>query len=138
MWLYLFLAAAIVLALTISLAPKVPDFKEGRWEITTTTKLPGESMQTSMKQEQILTRQAYVPTIAISGYTCTTRVEWWAVGNFVPVDIYGKGEKDAVQGEGFIRFKGNRLKANLDMRMLGSKPMKKFKAQISGIYVGEK
>ena len=128
----------IVLALYISLASKVPNLQEGMWAIETKTKLPGMSMETTMRHTQILTKNDFVPAVVIPGYECdkyNDSEDGSSIGNFLFWSVNCEGQGGKLQGEGFLRFKKKRFKGSLSMRVIDPSPMKRFKAYVTGSHV---
>ena len=135
---YIFLAFAVAFCLYVSLGPKLTNMNEGMWEITVETKMPGTDMSVPAIHSQSLTKANPVPEISIPGYDCRLfrkRHPVNIIGNHVWWKIHCEGQ-GVIQGSGHIRFKGDTLKGNIQMRTT-QENQERFKIHVTGFRTGE-
>ena len=139
--LYLLIIISIGICLYVTLGRKLSNMKEGIWEISMGAKIPGIQESEPVKTSQTLKKDAPVPQFSLPGYECRlrrTRYPYQVVGNFVLCKLQCKGSP-TLQGEGYIRYRGDTLKGNIKMRTIDGKDQeqKSFKISVSGIYTGD-
>jgi len=136
---YLFFAFAVGLALYIHLGPKLSKMREGMWDSTVDTKMPGTDQSKEVKYSLCLTKNDPVPQVSIPGYDCRLlrkRHPVTVMGNFVIWKIHCEGPGPEINGNAHIRYIGDTLKGGLHMHTI-EKSQKRFKAKISGVRTGE-
>ncbi len=137
--LYILIALAVAFVLFVQLAPKLPNMNEGTWEITVETKMPGEELSVPVKNSQVLTKTDPVPDISMPGYECRLfrrRYPFHVVWNFVIWKVYCESQELDVAGSGYIRYSGDTLKGNIQMRTMEDN-QKRFKTYITGSRTGD-
>ena len=113
----LFFASIILLtAISISFAGSVPNMKEGLWEITVKTEIPGMEMP-PMKHTQCLTKKDFVPQGSQQpGQECKiTDVK--VDGNTVTWSLECKSPGVEMKGTGKTTYSGNSFKGTMVMSM---------------------
>ena len=102
-----------------SFAASVPDIREGKWEITAKTKVPGAPMDLpAVTQTQCLTDKDYVPQSLPSGQECEI-TESKVIGNTVTWTIKGKGQHGQMKGTGKLTYKGDTFEGEQIVSMAG-------------------
>ncbi len=132
----IFIVSVIVLAfVSVSCAGGAPDMKEGRWEISTKTEMPGMPMSIpTMKHTQCLTKKDLIPQNNQPGNECkitTTSV----AGNTVTWNMQCSGNGADMEGRGSITYSGNSFKGKIEITM--SKTSMKMISHISGHRIGD-
>ncbi len=106
----------MVLLMTVAVAGSV-EMKDGLWEITSTTEMPGVPFQIPpMTFTQCITQQDMVPHNEQPGNECTmtdNRIN----GNTVAWSIVCKGEGGSSRGDGKITYHGDSFEGEMQMSM---------------------
>ena len=135
---YIFLAFAVAFCLYVSLGPKLTNMNEGMWEITMETKMPGTALGIPFNQSKCLTKTDPLPDVSLPGYECRRmrkRHVLHVIGNYVLWSVHCEGQ-GVIQGSGHIRFKGDTLKGNIQMRTI-QENQERFKVHITGFRTGD-
>lgn len=135
---YLFIALAVAFCLYVSLGPKLKNMKEGMWQITVETKMPGMQMSTPAIHSQLLTKANPVPEISIPGYECRLfrkRHPVHIIGNHVWWKVHCEGPGPDINGTAHIRYVGDTLKGKIQMHTI-EEGQKRFDAHITGLHTG--
>ena len=136
---WVFVAVAIGSAIYITLAPKLPNMHEGIWEISTETRMPGAQMSITNKHSQCLTKEECIPTVSLPKYRCRPvrpRYGYHIIGNYVWVRVQCEGVI-IIQGNGYVKYKGDSLRGKIQMRTIGNNGQKRFNFYISGFRTGD-
>lgn len=130
----LFAASIILLiAISISFAGSGPNMKEGLWEITTKTKMPGMEMP-PMKHTQCITKNDLVPQSSQPGQECKI-TETKVIGNTVSWTMQCKTQGGEMKGTGKITYSGDSFKGTMIMSM--PQANMKITSHISGKRIGD-
>jgi len=130
----LFAASIILLiAISISFAGSGPNMKEGLWEITTKTKMPGMEMP-PMKHTQCITKNDLVPQSSQPGQECKI-TETKVIGNTVSWTMQCKTQGGEMKGTGKITYSGDSFKGTMIMSM--PQTNMKITSHISGKRIGD-
>lgn len=130
----LFAASIILLiAISISFAGSGPNMKEGLWEITTKTKMPGMEMP-PMKHTQCITKNDLVPQSSRPGQECKI-TETKVIGNTVSWTMQCKTQGGEMKGTGKITYSGDSFKGTMIMSM--PQANMKITSHISGKRIGD-
>jgi len=130
----LFAASIILLtAISISFAASGPNMKEGLWEITTKTKMPGMEMP-PMKHTQCITKNDLVPQSSQPGQECKI-TETKVIGNTVTWTMQCKTQGGEMEGTGKITYSGDSFEGTMIMSM--PQANMKITTHISGKRIGD-
>jgi len=131
--------SSIVLSIlvTLPLSGKAPNIREGQWEITTKTEMPGMPMaMPAVTHTQCLTKRDMVPQNSQENQGCKiSKVK--IKGNTVTWKIFCKNQNGTTSGSGKITYKGTTFKGymTLVMKYPGQEKMK-MKSIMSGCRIG--
>lgn len=131
----LFFASIILLtAISISFAGSVPNMKEGLWEITIKTEMPGMEMP-PMKHTQCLTKKDFVPQGPQQpGQECKI-TETKVVGNTVTWTMQCKTQGGTMKGTGKMTYSGGSFEGTMIMSM--PQANMKITTHMSGKRIGD-
>jgi len=130
----LFFGSIILLtAISISFAASGPNMKEGLWEITTKTKLPGMEMP-PMKHTQCITKNDLVPQSSQPGQECKI-TETKVIGNTVTWTMQCKTQDGEMKGTGKITYSGDSFEGTIIISM--PQANMKITTHISGKRIGD-
>ena len=105
----------LLIAISISFAGSGPNMKEGLWEITVKTKMPGMEMP-PMKHTQCITKNDLVPQSSQPGQECKI-TETKVIGNTVTWTMQCKTQGGEMKGTGKITYSGDSFKGTMIMSM---------------------
>lgn len=130
----LFFCSIILLtAISISFAASGPNMKEGLWEITTKTKMPGMEMP-PMKHTQCITKNDLVPQSSQPGQECKI-TETKVIGNTVTWTMQCKTQGGEMKGTGKITYSEDSFEGTIIMSM--PQANMKITTHISGKRIGD-
>lgn len=130
----LFFGSIILLtAISISFAASGPNMKEGLWEITTKTKMPGVEMP-PMKHTQCITKNDLVPQSSQPGQECKI-TETKVIGNTVTWTMQCKTQGEEMKGTGKITYSGDSFEGTIIISM--PQANMKITTHISGKRIGD-
>ncbi len=130
----LFFCSIILLtAISISFAASGPNMKEGLWEITTKTKMPGMEMP-PMKHTQCITKHDLVPQSSQPGQECKI-TETKVIGNTVTWTMQCKTQGGEMKGTGKITYSEDSFEGTIIMSM--PQANMKITTHISGKRIGD-
>ncbi|TET92310.1 MAG: DUF3617 family protein [Desulfobacteraceae bacterium] len=130
----LFFGSIILLtAISISFAASGPNMKEGLWEITTKTKMPGMEMP-PMKHTQCITKNDLVPQSSQPGQECKI-TETKVIGNTVTWTMQCKTQDGEMKGTGKITYSGDSFEGTIIISM--PQANMKITTHISGKRIGD-
>lgn len=130
----LFFGSIILLtAISITFAASGPNMKEGLWEITTKTKMPGMEMP-PMKHTQCITKNDLVPQSSQPGQECKI-TETKVIGNTVTWTMQCKTQGGEMKGTGKITYSGDSFEGTMIMSM--PQANMKITTHISGKRIGD-
>ncbi len=130
----LFFGSIILLtAISITFAGSGPNMKEGLWEITTKTKMPGMEMP-PMKHTQCITKNDLVPQSSQPGQECKI-TETKVIGNTVTWTMQCKTQGGEMKGTGKIIYSGDSFEGTMIMSM--PQANMKITTHISGKRIGD-
>lgn len=130
----LFFGSIILLtAISISFAASGPNMKEGLWEITTKTKMPGMEMP-PMKHTQCITKNDLVPQSSQPGQECKI-TETKVIGNTVTWTMQCKTQGEEMKGTGKITYSGDSFEGTIIISM--PQANMKITTHISGKRIGD-
>lgn len=130
----LFFGSIILLtAISISFAASGPNMKEGLWEITTKTKIPGMEMP-PMKHTQCITKNDLVPQSSQPGQECKI-TETKVIGNTVTWTMQCKTQGEEMKGTGKITYSGDSFEGTIIISM--PQANMKITTHISGKRIGD-
>ena len=112
----LFFGSIILLtAISITFAGSELNMKEGLWEITTKTKIPGMEMP-PMKHTQCITKNDLVPQSSQPGQECKI-TETKVIGNTVTWTMQCKTQGEEMKGTGKITYSGDSFEGTIIISM---------------------
>ncbi|MBT8341929.1 MAG: DUF3617 family protein [Desulfatitalea sp.] len=129
------LVVLVFLALTVSFvyAGSGVDFKEGKWEITSSTEVTGMPMKIpSQTHTQCMKKASPVPHQKQPNQECET-VDVKTSGNTVTYTMVCNTPGGKMTGKGKITYSGETMAGGMDMQMQGMSMVSKF----SGRYIGQ-
>ena len=130
----LFFGSIILLtAISITFAASGPNIKEGLWEITTKTKIPGMEMP-PMKHTQCITKNDLVPQSSQPGQECKI-TETKVIGNTVTWTMQCKTQGGEMKGTGKITYSGDSFEGTIIISM--PQANMKITTHISGKRIGD-
>ncbi|ABW68099.1 DUF3617 domain-containing protein [Desulfosudis oleivorans] len=106
------MAMACVFILGAGLVWAGPNMKPGKWEITTTTEIPGMGPQ-AFTHAQCITEEDAVPMDKEQSKDCEVR-EMKVSGNTVSWKIVCKGEGGTTEGSGKITYSGDTMNGTME------------------------
>jgi hypothetical protein len=107
--------------------------KEGLWEITTKTKIPGMEMP-PMKHTQCITKNDLVPQSSQPGQECKI-TETKVIGNTVTWTMQCKTQGEEMKGTGKITYSGDSFEGTIIISM--PQANMKITTHISGKRIGD-
>jgi hypothetical protein len=130
----LFFGSIILLtAISITFAGSELNMKEGLWEITTKTKIPGMEMP-PMKHTQCITKNDLVPQSSQPGQECKI-TETKVIGNTVTWTMQCKTQGEEMKGTGKITYSGDSFEGTIIISM--PQANMKITTHISGKRIGD-
>ncbi|RLB26503.1 MAG: hypothetical protein DRG66_06760 [Deltaproteobacteria bacterium] len=130
----LFFGSIILLtAISITFAGSGLNMKEGLWEITTKTKIPGMEMP-PMKHTQCITKNDLVPQSSQPGQECKI-TETKVIGNTVTWTMQCKTQGEEMKGTGKITYSGDSFEGTIIISM--PQANMKITTHISGKRIGD-
>ena len=130
----LFFGSIILLtAISITFAGSGLNMKEGFWEITTKTKIPGMEMP-PMKHTQCITKNDLVPQSSQPGQECKI-TETKVIGNTVTWTMQCKTQGEEMKGTGKITYSGDSFEGTIIISM--PQANMKITTHISGKRIGD-
>ncbi len=124
-------------ATSISFAEPAPDMKDGKWEITTKTEMPGMPMQMpAVTSTQCLTKEDLVPQNSQQGGGGECKVTDVKVeGNTVSWTMHCSGQGGEIKGSGEITYSGDSFKGKMNIIM--TQANMKMVNTMNGTRIGE-
>ena len=112
-----FALLAVLFLSSIVLAGSTPNFKEGKWEITTKVEMEGMPMSMPpVKHTQCLNKDNYVPQNAKPGQECEIS-DTKIAGDTVSWSMKCKGRGGEVNGTGKITYNGDTFSGEMVITM---------------------
>ncbi len=133
----LFIAFLILfITISISFADSSPNMKEGKWEITTKTEMPGMPMQMpAVTQVQCLTKEDLVPQNSQQGGGDCKITDIKVAGNTVSWTMHCSGQGGETKGSGEITYSGDSFKGT--MKMIMTQANMKMVSVMNGTRIGD-